>query len=235
MSNLLLSASAITKKFGGITALNKVSLELEEEKIYGLIGPNGSGKTTLVNVITGFLKANEGEVLFSNEKITGLAPHVIAQRGISRTFQTPRVFGDLSVKENIFLGTRRSSIAEKDLVEVLETMEVSKMMNVKAAKLGHGQRKQLELARAVYQDPKLLVLDEPLAGVDPSSVRSMIGFIRDINERLKKPMLIIEHNLDELVKISNFIFVLDHGLKIAEGEPDSVMKSVHVLEAYFGG
>ena len=228
----ILTASSITKRFGGLTALDDVSINLGAGKIHGLIGPNGSGKTTLLNVITGVLKPTAGKMVFKGSDITGKKPHAIADMGIGRTFQIPRVFPNLTVKENVQAVFKKSGkISPEELLQIFSLYDVK---NVKSSKLGYAQKKSLELARVMALNPEVILLDEPMSGLEIDTIREMSKYVRELNESLNKTLLIVEHNLEELFSLSHHIFVLDHGVKLYEGEPESIRDSDVVQAAYFG-
>jgi branched-chain amino acid transport system ATP-binding protein len=229
----LLRVESIEKKFGGLIALNKVSVHVEKGKIYGLIGPNGSGKTTLLNLVTGVLRPNAGKVYLNDIDVTGKPPHSITKLGLGRTFQIPRIFSELTVEENV-LAVRRSSISKARMGEIFNLVDLNDVRDAKAKTLGYGQRKHLELARAIALDTELLFLDEPMAGLDMSMIGAISKQIRILNEQMGKTLVIIEHNLEELMQLTDYVFVLDHGQKIEEGEPDTIRSSKIVHRAYFG-
>lgn len=229
----MLKVEALEKRFGGLTALNKVSINVEKGKIYGLIGPNGSGKSTLLNVVSGVLKPNAGKVYLNDIDVTGKSPHSITKHGLGRTFQIPRVFSELTVEENI-LAVKHDSVSTERMSEILNLVDLNEVRNTRARSLGYGQRKHLELARAIALDTSLLFLDEPMAGLDNSMIAEISKEIKILNEKLGKTLVIIEHNLEELMQLTDYVFVLDHGQKVEEGEPDKIRSSEIVHRAYFG-
>ena len=229
----MLRVEALEKKFGGLTALDKVSINVEKGKIYGLIGPNGSGKSTLLNVVSGVLKPNAGKVYLNDVDVTGKSPHSITKQGLGRTFQIPRVFSELTVEENI-LAVKHDSVSTERMGEILSLVDLNEVRNTRARSLGYGQRKHLELARAIALDTSLLFLDEPMAGLDNSMIAEISKEIRILKEKLGKTLVIIEHNLEELMQLTDYVFVLDHGQKVEEGEPDKIRNSEIVHRAYFG-
>lgn len=229
----MLKVESVDKKFGGLTALDKVSMHVEKGKIYGLIGPNGSGKTTLLNLVTGVLRPSGGKIYFKDANVTGKSPHAITRMGVGRTFQIPRVFADLTVEENV-LAVKRKSISRERLKEVLCLVDLDEVRDSKAKTLGYGQRKHLELARAIVLDTELLFLDEPMAGLDASMIGTISNQIRILNKQMGKTLVIIEHHLEELMQLTDYVFVLDHGQKIEEGEPGVIRSSKAVRRAYFG-
>ncbi|MGA2973652.1 MAG: ABC transporter ATP-binding protein [Candidatus Bathyarchaeia archaeon] len=229
----MLRVESIEKRFGGLTALNKVSINVEKGKIYGLIGPNGSGKTTLLNLVTGVLRPSAGKIYFKDTDVTGKSPHVITKIGVGRTFQIPRVFPELTVEENL-LAIRRNSISNVRLDEILNLVNLSEVRDMKAKTLAYGQKKDLELARTIALDTELLFLDEPMAGLDKSMIGAISNQIKILNKEMGKTLVIIEHHLEELMRLTDYVFVLDHGQKIEEGEPDAIRSSKAVHHAYFG-
>ena len=228
----MLRVESIEKRFGGLTALNKVSINVEKGKIYGLIGPNGSGKTTLLNLVTGVLRPSAGKIYFKGTDVTGKRPHAITKMGMGRTFQIPRIFPELTVEENVLAVSRNSS--QDRLKEIFDLVDLSNLRKTKAQTLGYGQRKHLELARAIALDTELLFLDEPMAGLDKSTIGAISKQIRILNKQMAKTLVIIEHNLEELMQLTDYVFVLDHGQKIEEGEPNIIRSSKVVHQAYFG-
>jgi ABC-type branched-subunit amino acid transport system ATPase component len=215
-------------------ALNKVSLNIEKGKVYGLIGPNGSGKTTLLNLVTGVLKPSAGKIYFKETDVTGKPPHAITKMGMGRTFQIPRIFPELSVEENI-LAVARNSTSKDRLKEIFDLVDLNDRRDTKAQLLGYGERKHLELARVIALNADLLFLDEPMAGLDKSTIRTISGQISTLNKEMGKTLVIIEHHLEELMQVTDHVFVLDHGQKIEEGVPDTIRSSEAVHRAYFGG
>ena len=212
-------------------ALNKVSLKVEKGKIYGLIGPNGSGKSTLLNLVTGVLRPSAGKIYFRETDVTGRPPHAITKMGMGRTFQIPRIFPELTVEENILAVSHHS----KDrLKEIFDLVDLNEVRDKKAGTLGYGQKKNLELARAIALDAELLFLDEPMAGLDKSMMSAISGQIRTLNKQMGRTLVIIEHHLEELMQLTDHVFVLDHGQKIEEGDPDTIRGSKVVHRAYFG-
>lgn len=234
----LLDIQTVTKKFGGLSALRNVDLKLEKEEIVGLIGPNGSGKTTLINVIAGFYKPDTGKVFFDGHEITGLYPHEIAYRGIVRTFQLTRPFGNLSVLENVTIGAllkkRTVEEAEREALEILRSIELYEMRNSRSKDLTTGNRKRLELARALAVGPRILLLDEVLAGLTTSEAQSVLSLLDKLRREHGVSFLIVEHIVRAIMTISDRIAVLDAGEKIAEGKPDSVAADETVRAVYLG-
>jgi ABC-type branched-subunit amino acid transport system ATPase component len=230
----LLRVEDVEKRFGGLTALNKVSLNVEKGKVYGLIGPNGSGKTTLLNLVTGVLRPSAGKIYFKEIDVSGKPPHTITKMGMARTFQIPRIFPELTVEENI-LAVARNSNSKDRLKEIFDLVDLNHLRETKARTLDYGQRKNLELARAIALNAELLFLDEPMAGLDKSTLGAISGQIRTLNKQMGKTLVIIEHHLEELMQLTDHVFVLDHGQKIEEGVPETIRSSMAVHRAYFGG
>lgn len=254
---MMLRIDDMTMRFGGVIAANQFNANIQKGEIVGLIGPNGAGKTTIFNVITGVYKPTEGEIIFSpNEEdldITGLRPDEIAKLGICRTFQNIRLFNELSVLDNVFIGNHlrlKSNIfssvlrlpnyrrEEKEMYEkslyLLEKVDLKDEMNEKAYSLPYGKQRRLEIARALATEPKLLLLDEPAAGMNPQETRELMDFIEEIKEEFDLTIFLIEHHMEVVMGISNKILVLDHGVLIAEGEPWEIQENERVIEAYLG-
>ena len=232
--NFILEVRDVTKRFGGVTAVNHCSLALAPGKIYGLIGPNGSGKTTLFNCITGLDVRDEGEVRFNGERIDGLKPHQVARRGIGRTFQIIRIFPELSALENLLVVAREPfEAAQRRALEMLRLVTLHQLQNEYAGNLSYGQQKLLEFARVLMTDPELILLDEPAAGVNRTLLNDLLGVIRELRGQ-GKTIFIVEHDMKVVMDLSETIFVLDYGEKIAEGPPAAIQKDERVMEAYFG-
>jgi|Deesub1362B_J571_1020462.scaffolds.fasta_scaffold01740_7 branched-chain amino acid transport system ATP-binding protein len=248
----ILELKEVTKSFGGVVALNRVSLEVEEGEITALLGPNGSGKSTLINVVSGVYPPDSGRIFFSGKEITSLSPHEIANLGIIRTFQVPRVFKNLSVIENMLVAAREQrgeSLATtlfrwrdvraqeeeniRKALEILEFLEIEHMKNEYAGNLSGGQQKLLALGRALMAEPKLLLLDEPVAGVAPPLARKIFEKILELRSK-GLSFLIIEHNVDVLMDFAGFVYVLHRGEIVAKGKPEEILESKQVLEVYFG-
>ncbi|MBW1690387.1 MAG: ABC transporter ATP-binding protein [Deltaproteobacteria bacterium] len=250
----MLKIEEVVKSFGGLTAVCECSLEVSEGSITGLIGPNGAGKTTLFNVITGHYKPERGRIIFQGEDINGLAPHKIFQRKIYRTFQITREFSQMTVIENLMfvpegqVGERiwntwfRPSAVRKQekaihekAIEVLEFVELIDLKDEYAGSLSGGQKKLLELAKSLMADPKMVLLDEPGAGVNPTLMRKLIANIRKLCEEKKITFFLIEHDMDLVMSLCNPVIVMSEGKKLAEGTPEEIKKDERVLEAYLGG
>jgi ABC-type branched-subunit amino acid transport system ATPase component len=231
----ILEVREITKRFGGVTAVNHCSLAVQPRKIYGLIGPNGSGKTTLFNCITGLERRDEGEIRFKDERIDGLKPHQVACRGIGRTFQIIRVFPELTALENLLVVSRKGGLAgnRQRAMELLEFVKLDRLQNEYAGNLSYGQQKLLEFIRVLMTDPELILLDEPAAGVNPTLLNDLLDAIRRLRAQ-GKTVLIVEHDMKVVMGLCEMVFVLDYGEKIAEGPPEVIQANERVMEAYFG-
>ncbi|MCL5069254.1 MAG: ABC transporter ATP-binding protein [Thaumarchaeota archaeon] len=222
----------ITKRFGNLVALRECALEISSEGVFGLIGPNGSGKTTLFNIITGFSRPNSGKIVFDGKNIAGRNPVTISRSGLVRTFQLSRIFPNLSVWENLEV-SRPKHVPESRIEEMLDLVNLKEQKRIRGGRLSYGQKKQLDIARALMLDPSVLLLDEPTAGLEPSMVRSMMEQIKYIHD-LKKGVFIIEHNMNVIMNIAEEIFVLHNGTKIAEGKPSEIQRNSMVIDAYLG-
>lgn len=234
MENPILELREVTKRFGGVIAVNRCSLSLVPGRIYGLIGPNGSGKTTLFNCITGLEAREEGEIRFKGELIDGLKPHQVARRGIGRTFQVIRIFPELTALENLLVVTWFPfDLARRRAQELLELVTLDRLQNEYAGNLSYGQQKLLEFARVLMMDPELVLLDEPAAGVNRTLLNELLQAIRNLRAQ-GKTIFIVEHDMKIIMDLSEKIFVLNYGEKIAEGLPETIQTDERVMEAYFG-
>jgi len=248
----MLSLENVSKSFGALKAVNEVSFSLEAKGISGLIGPNGSGKTTLFHLITGFYRLDSGSILFMDKKISGLPPHVISQKGIVRTFQQTRVLPFLSTLDNLiaaapnqmgenllplFFKPSKVALQEKDNIQkalsILETLGLMKLSHDPAGDLSYGQQKLLEIGRVLMADPKLIILDEPTAGINPSLIRRLVKILRNLKEQAIK-IFLIEHNMPLVSELCDKIFVMDSGNLIFSGTPGDVHNNARVIEAYLG-
>jgi branched-chain amino acid transport system ATP-binding protein len=236
---VLLQVDQLSKNFGGLTVLSDVSFGVDEGEIMGLIGPNGAGKTTLFNVITGIYRPNGGTIQFQNRSIVGLKPHSICRRGIARTFQLVRIFPTMTVLENVLVGAtygkkgggRRAS---RDAMESLEILNLLQVKNTVVAQLTLSDRRLVEIARALAAKPGLALLDEPLAGLNPTETQKIMTVIREIREKHKISILWIEHKMDAVFNVCDRIVVLDYGRMLAVGEPKDIANNKKVVEAYLG-
>ena len=249
----LLVAKGVGKRFGGVQALSDVSFAIRRGEIYGLIGPNGAGKTTLFNVLTGIYAPDEGEFSFDGAPLVGLKPHQVAERGIARTFQNIRLFANLSALENVMIGrhcrtsagilgsiakNRSTRKEENKIVEdsyaVLEKIGLTKFVNEFAKNLPYGAQRRLEIARAMATEPFLLLLDEPAAGMNPLETRQLDELIVRIRDQEGITILLIEHDMKLVMSLSDSIYVVDYGKKIAQGTPEEIKHNAAVIKAYLG-
>jgi ABC-type branched-subunit amino acid transport system ATPase component len=230
----ILEVTGLVKRFGGVTAVNGVSLTLEPGKIYGLIGPNGSGKTTLFNCITGVERRDAGEVRFKGRRIDGLKPHKIFHLGVGRTFQIIRVFPELTALENLLVVTTGPyAPAHERAMELLRFVKLERLANEFAGHLSYGQQKLVEFVRVLMTDPELVLLDEPAAGVNRTLLNELLDAVRALRDR-GKTVLLVEHDMKVVMGLCETVFVLDHGEKLAEGPPGVIQSDERVIEAYFG-
>jgi branched-chain amino acid transport system ATP-binding protein len=250
---LLLDARGVTKTFGGLVAVNRVDFAVPTEGIISLIGPNGAGKTTFFNMIAGLYRPNAGRITFGGRDITGLKPHTIARLGIARTFQSIRIFGNMSVLENVLIGMHghltadplrivlgSSAVAAEETEAHKQARELLTFVGLKdrdaemAKNLAYGDQRRLEIARALAVRPRLLLLDEPAAGMNPEEARRLMEFIRRLRKELRLTVLLIEHQMRVVMGVADRVTVLDHGEKIAEGAPEEIVRNPRVVEAYLG-
>jgi ABC-type branched-subunit amino acid transport system ATPase component len=244
----------VHKSFEGVNALNGITLDFNGSSIIGLIGPNGSGKTTLFNVITGFYPVDIGEIHFNGENITGLKSHNISLRGLVRTFQITRIFPKLTVLENMLTASKdqegeklysvffkRRTVAKQEAdnadkaFEILKFLEIFHLRDEYGSNLSGGQLKLLELGRALMMDPDMLLLDEPVAGVNPTLANKIFDRIVELKNNKNIGFVIVEHNMDVVMSFCDRIYVMDGGKIVAEGVPEEIQRSKKVIEAYLGG
>ena len=233
----LLEIKGITKRFGGLVAVKDLDLEVESGHIVALIGPNGAGKTTAFNVISGFYKPDKGQVMFDGENIVGLRPDQICKRGLVRTFQVVKPFPNISLLENVMVGaynhTNNKKEAKRKAEEIIEFLGMSDAAYTNAGSLPVAGRKRLEIAKALATDPKIILLDEAMAGLRPTETEEMIDLVRQISEK-NIALLLVEHVMKVVMSLAEHIVVIHHGEKIAVGTPSEIVKNQAVIDAYLG-
>jgi len=252
-SSALLRVDKVTRRFGGLTAVKNVSFTVEPGQLFGLIGPNGAGKTTMFNLITGLYVPSEGTISLGDAPLSGLPPHRITAGGIARTFQNIRLFGGLSVLDNVkiachlrhgatliasVMGSKalRGSEAAIDATanRLLAIMGLDRLAHETAANLSYGHQRRLEIARALATEPRLLLLDEPAAGMNPQESLDLMHLIRRLRDEFRLTILLVEHNMKVVMGVCERIHVMDHGESIAEGSPEQIRRDAKVIEAYLG-
>jgi branched-chain amino acid transport system ATP-binding protein len=248
----LLEVNRLGIRFGGLWALSEISFTVDQKEILGVIGPNGAGKTTLFNMITGFYKPSNGEIFLEGTRISGLNSSRITQAGVNRTFQNIRLFSSMTVVENVLLGMfnrihnpllnavlglrrgkQNEAAAYEEAVDLLRLMNLADKKNETAANLSYGEQRRLELARALANRPRLLLLDEPTAGMNPQEAGEMIRLVNSVNEQ-GITILIVEHNMKVVMGLSRRILVFDAGKMIAQGIPEEIQHNPDVIKAYLG-
>lgn len=253
MNGAHLKITELTKRFGGLVAVNKVDLEALPGSIVGLIGPNGAGKTTVFNLISGFYKPDEGQIFLDGTNIVGWPPYLIAEKGVGRTFQNIRLFRGRTVGENVKTALHRYARyslleallylprvrgAERELeqlmCQIIELTGLTNFINVPAESLPYGLRRRLEIARALALKPRLLLLDEPAAGLNPGEVIELVQFIRSIRDKFGLTIVVIEHHMDLVTSLCEMVTVMNFGQVIAKGTPSEIQKNPVVVEAYLG-
>ena len=253
-NKIVLEMQNVEKNFGGVRAIDNFSVKIEHGKIHGLIGPNGAGKTTIFNNITGIYKPDAGKIIFNGTDITGTAPYRVAQLGIGRTFQNIRLFANLSVIDNVIIASNldasynmpqaifhskkykeREKFLQEKAMGLLEVVGLQDKINERANSLPYGHQRKLEIARAMALDPKLLLLDEPAAGMNAEESLELVNFVRQIRDRFDITILMIEHHMDVVTNLCDYCTVLNFGKTIAVGTPAEVKSNPEVIKAYLGG
>jgi branched-chain amino acid transport system ATP-binding protein len=239
---VVLETRDIWKRFGGIIALRNINIKVFKKELLGIIGPNGSGKTTLFNIITGFLKPDKGRIILSGEDVTGFPPHEMVKRGVVRTFQLVKPFMGMNVLDNIRVALYMrhglmSRVSEREIIgearEILKMIGLSHREDVSADSLSHGEKKKLEIGRALALKPKILLLDEPTGGLTTAEIDDIIRLIKNIHEN-GTTVVVVEHNMRVIMNLSERLIALNSGVVIAEGDPKDVVSNPEVVKAYLG-
>jgi branched-chain amino acid transport system ATP-binding protein len=252
--SVLLAAREVTLRFGGVTALDGVTVEIRPDELLAIIGPNGAGKTSLLNVLSGFYRPQAGAVQLGEENIARLRVDQVARRGVARTFQGTHLFAGQTVVENVLVGRHvhmKSNILEafcyfpwvareedehrRVVEEVIEFLEIEPIRNQAVGTLGYGLRKRVDLGRALAQEPRMLLMDEPMAGMNVEEKEDLARFILDVREARKMPVVLVEHDMSVVMDVADRVVVLDFGRVIADGTPDQIQRHRDVIRAYLGG